>query len=62
MLCLQFVSYFEAFGSRSSSKESNTEAYLHTALMQGEPPHVERPVKFDTIIIDEAAQAFGAGF
>ena len=30
--------------------------------MQGEPPHVERPVKFDTIIIDEAAQAFGAGF
>eukprot|EP00434_Breviolum_minutum_P034003 symbB.v1.2.030092.t2/scaffold3348.1/size58710/2 len=32
-------------------------AYLHTALMQGEPPHVERPVKFDTIIIDEAAQA-----
>ena len=33
------------------------EAYLHTALVKGEPPHVVRPVSFDSIVIDEAAQA-----
>ncbi|CAL1147463.1 unnamed protein product [Cladocopium goreaui] len=32
-------------------------AYLHTALVKGEPPHVVRPVSFDSIVIDEAAQA-----
>ncbi|CAL1145766.1 unnamed protein product [Cladocopium goreaui] len=34
-----------------------TNAYLHTALVKGEPPHVVRPVSFDSIVIDEAAQA-----
>lgn len=34
-----------------------SEAYLHTALVRGEPPHVVRPVSFDSIVIDEAAQA-----
>ena len=33
------------------------EAYLHTSMVQGEPPHVVRPVSFDSIVIDEAAQA-----
>ena len=33
------------------------EAYLHTALVKGEPPDVLRPVSFDSIVIDEAAQA-----
>ena len=26
-------------------------------MLQGEPPHVLRPVSFDSIVIDEAAQA-----
>ena len=34
-----------------------SEAYLHTSVLQGEPPHVLRPVSFDSIVIDEAAQA-----
>ena len=33
------------------------QAYLHTSMVQGEPPHVLRPVSFDSIVIDEAAQA-----
>ena len=32
-------------------------AYLHSALMQEEKQQILRPVKFDTIVIDEAAQA-----
>ncbi|CAE7772867.1 upf1, partial [Symbiodinium pilosum] len=32
-------------------------AYLHSALMKGDPPKIIRPVKFDTIVVDEAAQA-----
>jgi len=34
-----------------------TNAYLHPSLVRGEPPHVVRPVSFDSIVIDEAAQA-----
>lgn len=34
-----------------------TTAYLHNALVKGNPPHVLRPVSFDSIVIDEAAQA-----
>ena len=33
------------------------QAYLHTSMVRGEPPHVDRPVSFDSIVIDEAAQA-----
>ena len=33
------------------------EAFLHTAMVRGEPPHVLRPVSFGSIVIDEAAQA-----
>ena len=36
---------------------SFSEAYLHTSVLQGKPPHVLRPVSFDSIVIDEAAQA-----
>ena len=32
-------------------------AYLHSALMKGDPPKIIRPVKFDTIVVDEATRA-----